>query len=175
MGSDLAVLPVTRMGLVAITAPAPADDAVPHDDRLTDLHHRESTLHPLLNRLAALLLMAGTAPLAAAPDDSFDPYVALSAPVVVNLANPQRATYLQIAADLQVDSATDKEVVNNHMPVIRDTLILVFGGREPSEVREAANREALREEALTALREALEARSGRPAVNAIYFSSFLVQ
>ncbi|OOG22021.1 flagellar basal body rod protein [Thioalkalivibrio denitrificans] len=132
-------------------------------------------MHPLIKWIAALALLAGTAPLAAAPDGSFDPYVALSAPVVVNLANPQRATYLQIAADLQVESETDKEVVNSHMPVIRDTLIMVFSGREPSEVREAANREALREEALVALREALQARSGRPAVNAIYFSSFLVQ
>ena len=132
-------------------------------------------MRPLVTWIATLVLTVATGHLSAAPDGNFAPYVALTSPVVVNLANPQRATYLQIAADLQVDSAIDKEVVHSYMPVIRDTLIMVFGGRDPSEVREAANREALREEALMALREALEARSGRPAVNALYFSSFLVQ
>jgi flagellar protein FliL len=130
---------------------------------------------PWLATLAALLLAAGTATVSAASGETFNPYVALEPPVVVNLANPRRAEYLQIAIELQVESAEDARVVNSHMPVIRDTLILFFGGRESAELRPVPNREELRAEALAALREALSARTGRPAVDGLYFTSFLIQ
>lgn len=133
------------------------------------------TLHnPRRYSLAALLLFAlfsstGQAQQAASA------YIAMDPPVVVNLANPTRAQYLQMVVELQVGSAEDAGIVQAHMPVIRDTLIMFFGGRDPAEVRPVANREELRAEAMEAIREALETRSGRPAVEGLYFTSFLIQ
>ncbi|MFW5452519.1 flagellar basal body-associated FliL family protein [Thioalkalivibrio sulfidiphilus] len=131
-------------------------------------------LKPWRFSLAALLLFA----LLSGPGHAqqvTSAYIAMDPPVVVNLANPTRAQYLQMVVELQVGSAEDAGIVQAHMPVIRDTLILFFGGRDPAEVRPVANREELRAEALSAIREALESRSSRPAVEGLYFTSFLIQ
>jgi len=129
---------------------------------------------PWRSTLAILLLCSLLVPVSAA-QESFRPYIALDPPLVVNLANPTRAQYLQIVAELQVESPADAAAVQAHMPVIRDTLLVFFGGRDPAEVRPVENREELRAEALEAIRVALETRSGRPAVDALYFTSFLIQ
>lgn len=107
--------------------------------------------------------------------EAFHPYIALDPPLVVNLANAQRAQYLQIGAELHVGSPSDAAAVQAHMPVIRDTLIVFFGGRDPAEVRPVQNREELRAEALQAVQNALEVRAGRRAPDALYFTSFLIQ
>lgn len=123
----------------------------------------------------ALLLLLMAAAGTAQAREAFHPYVALDPPVVVNLANPRQARYLQIGAELQVDSPEDAAAVETHMPVIRDTMIVFFGGRDPDEVRQVEHREELRAEVLSALREALQTRAGRPAVDGLYFTSFLIQ
>jgi flagellar protein FliL len=142
------------------------------------------TRRPWLLTVTTLILLAGlSASLillvsqAATPrsGETHDPYIALDPPLVVNLANARRAQYLQIAAELQVESPLDAAAVQAHMPVIRDTLIVFFSGREPDELRPVENREALRAEALGAVRHALETRAGRPAVDALYFTGFLIQ
>ncbi|MCA1806181.1 MAG: flagellar basal body-associated FliL family protein [Xanthomonadaceae bacterium] len=124
--------------------------------------------------LAILFLCSLLVP-ASGAQESFRPYIALDPPLVVNLANPTRAQYLQIVAELQVESPQDAAAVQAHMPVIRHTLLVFFGGRDPAEVRPVENREELRAEALGAIRVALETHSGRPAVDALYFTSFLIQ
>jgi flagellar protein FliL len=140
--------------------------------------------HPWLSTVATLILLAGLSASmillvshAASSQDRepHHPYIALDPPLVVNLANARRAQYLQIAAELQVESPLDAAAVEAHMPVIRDTLIVFFSGRDPEELRPVEKREVLRAEALGAIRHALATHAGRPAVDALYFTGFLIQ
>ncbi|WP_245740581.1 flagellar basal body-associated FliL family protein [Ectothiorhodospira marina] len=134
-----------------------------------------------LLKALAMLLLAG-APMgawAAAPaadkGETYPGYIALDPPLVVNLDNPRRAQFLQIKAQFYVETATDAEQVQRHMPVLRDRMITYFGGRDPEKVRGAQERERMRGEVLDQLRQAMEETTGAPCISSLYFTGFIVQ
>lgn len=124
----------------------------------------------LLTLLVLLLLLAP--PVAAADGDSR--YVTLDS-LVVNLADPDSARYLQTTVQLETESRSDADQVRDHIPAVRDRLIHVMGGREPSDVRGSDGRESLREEALEELRATMDDLTGAPLIDALYFSDFIIQ
>ena len=60
-------------------------------------------------------------------------------------------------------------------PVIRDALVSLFSNQEYSIVSNAAGREKLQAQALAAVRKIVQARLGRPGIDALYFTSFVMQ
>ena len=124
----------------------------------------------LLILLVLVFLLAP--PLAATDGDSR--YVTLDS-LVVNLADPDSARYLQTTVQLETESRSDADQVRDHIPAVRDRLIHVMGGREPSDVRGSDGRESLREEALEELRATLDDLAGAPLIDALYFSDFIIQ
>ncbi|WP_018935977.1 flagellar basal body-associated protein FliL [Thioalkalivibrio sp. ALJ24] len=124
----------------------------------------------LLTLLVLVFLLAP--PLAATDGDSR--YVTLDS-LVVNLADPDSARYLQTTVQLETESRSDADQVRDHIPAVRDRLIHVMGGREPSDVRGSEGRESLREEALEELRATLDDLAGAPLIDALYFSDFIIQ
>lgn len=105
----------------------------------------------------------------------FSNYLALEPALVVNVANERRAQFLQIRAELYVETPKDADLVNHHMPLIRDRLIMFFGGRAVDEVSAVENRESLREGALEVIRQTLIERAGSPGISGLYFTSFIIQ
>ncbi|WP_006787817.1 flagellar basal body-associated FliL family protein [Thiorhodospira sibirica] len=133
---------------------------------------------PFLALILALLTALGfSGAVQAAPSKApaFSNYMTLDPPLVVNIANERRAQFLQIRAELYVETPQDAEVVTHHMPLIRDRLIMFFGGRAADEVGAVDNREVLRQGALDTVRQALSERAGRPGISGLYFTSFIIQ
>ncbi|MFP4243804.1 MAG: flagellar basal body-associated protein FliL [Ectothiorhodospira sp.] len=137
---------------------------------------------PIRNPLPALalgLMMVLTTPALAAggggSEKDYPGYIPLEPALVVNLDNPRRAQYLQIQAQLYVETAEDAAQVEKHMPVIRDRLITFFGGRDPENVQKASNRETLRNEALARLQETMQDLADSQTISNLYFTGFIVQ
>jgi len=68
-----------------------------------------------------------------------------------------------------------EEQVKNHMPVIRNNLVLLFSSQTYDSVSTLEGKEALREEALTVIQKILEEETGDPGIEAVYFTSFVMQ
>ncbi|MBK1672798.1 flagellar basal body rod protein [Ectothiorhodospira shaposhnikovii] len=141
------------------------------------MRRNRTDLLPLPALMLIALLGWGQAALAAPSGSSatFPGYIPLQPALVVNLDNPRRAQYLQLNAQLYVETARDAQLVEHHMPIIRHHLIMFFGGRDPDLVQTSAAREQLRGEALDTLRQIMTEYIGAPTINGLYFTSFIVQ
>lgn len=127
-------------------------------------------------RILALTLAFACSPTPAAGSKQDWPgYIPVEPPIVVNLASRGRARFVQIGAQFYVERPEDAEIVQKHMPLIRDRMILFFGGREEQAVREVASRETLRAQLTQEIRDSLRQQTGKYAVEEVYFTNFVIQ
>jgi flagellar protein FliL len=106
---------------------------------------------------------------------AFPGYVPLTPPLVVNLANKNRAQFLRVDIQFFVETAQDAEALATYMPLLRDRMITLLGGRQADQLMSVQAREQLRAELLAKLRETMTEKAGIPAITAIYFTGFIIQ
>ena len=94
---------------------------------------------------------------------------------VVNFQNPKRERYLQVSVEVMARSEEVVEAVKAHMPVIRNSLVMLFGSQDAQVLRSREGKETLRQEVLGEIQEVLEERIGEPGVEEAYFTSFVMQ
>lgn len=102
-------------------------------------------------------------------------YMELKPPLVVNLASSGRTRYLKMDLQFYLSTSHDAELVTQHMPLLRDRMITMLGGRQPEQLSSMEDREKLRAELLESLRETMTHQTGVPAITAIYFTGFIIQ
>lgn len=67
------------------------------------------------------------------------------------------------------------DAVDLHMPVIRNNLLMLMSDMSVEEVTTLEGREVARREMLAAIQDVLQQRIGRPGVEDIFFTSFVLQ
>jgi flagellar FliL protein len=102
-------------------------------------------------------------------------YLPIDPAFVVNFASQGKARFLQVTVEVMTRDPVVPEKVKLHMPVIRNNLMLLFSNQTYDTVSTLEGKEALREEALTAVQEIMENETGDPGVEAVYFTSFVMQ
>ena len=102
-------------------------------------------------------------------------YFKLSPQIVVNVNDKGKPKHLQIAIQLRLDDPADGVLVNEHKPAIQHTLTMLLSGREAKDVRSTQGKEALRVEATEEIKKLLEETTGKPIINAVYFTAFVIQ
>ena len=102
-------------------------------------------------------------------------YVSLEPPFVVNFEGNSSARFLQISVEVMSRKAEYTEHIKKHMPVIRNNLVLLFGSQTYDKVNTLKGKEELRQKALTEVQKILEEETGDPGVEALYFTSFVMQ
>lgn len=102
-------------------------------------------------------------------------YIKLSPEFTVNFENPTVANYLQM--DIQVMSREQDVLtaIETHMPVIRNNIILLLSSQKYEEISTPAGKEKLRAEVLKTIQDVMQAEIGKPGVEAVYFTSFIMQ
>jgi len=85
-------------------------------------------------------------------------YMEMTPKFTVNLAEPKK--FLLINVQLLVEGAKTIEAVKKHMPALRHELIMLYSGRPSAELQTMEQREALRQETTTVIRETLEKMEG---------------
>ncbi|NOZ52291.1 MAG: flagellar protein [Gammaproteobacteria bacterium] len=154
-----------------------------------------STLKIIIIVLASLLIIGGTvgglyvggilggsadSEESDGDDDEEEPagiaiYIPMNPAFVVNFAAGSKARFLQITLELMTRSVETEQSVAAHLPVIRNNLLLLFSSQTYESVSTQEGKEALREEALSSVQEILESETGDPGIEAIYFTSFVMQ
>jgi len=102
-------------------------------------------------------------------------YIPLDPAFVVNFASQGRARFLQVTVEVMTRDPSMEEEIKRHLPVIRNNLMLLFSSQTYDGVSTLEGKEALREEALAVVQQILEEETGDPGVEAVYFTSFVMQ
>lgn len=109
------------------------------------------------------------------PASKAELYLPLDPPFVVNFRDDESLRYLQVGVTLMSHDADALAAAKAADPVIRDALVSLFSSQEYSIISNTTGRDKLQAQALAAVRKIVQARLGRPGVDALYFTSFVMQ
>jgi len=105
-------------------------------------------------------------------------YLPIAPALTVNFSNPTSGgKYLQVLMEVMSRDRAVIDALNDNMPAIRNDLILLLGEQDPAELRTAAGKQALQDEALRNMQKALarEDRLLAKGIEAVYFTKFVIQ
>ncbi|RDI97736.1 flagellar basal body protein FliL [Dyella solisilvae] len=102
-------------------------------------------------------------------------YLAMDPPFVVNFKDDQSMRFLQVGVSLMSHDGAALAAAKDAEPVIRNALVMLFSSQDYGILSDAAGKQKLQAQALEAVRKIVEKRLGRPGVEALYFTSFVMQ
>jgi len=102
-------------------------------------------------------------------------YYPLKPPIIVNFQARGRQRFLQAELTLMARDNDVVEAVELHMPMIRNALVLLFGGQVYEELQTAEGKEILRQEALSSVQGLLQQEIGKPGIEQVLFTNFVMQ
>ena len=83
-------------------------------------------------------------------------YLPIKPALVVNYGGPGKVKYIKAEISLRVEDAKRAEEVTHHMPLVRDTLIMLISSVTDEQMASGEGKEKMRREALAKLNEVLE-------------------
>ncbi len=102
-------------------------------------------------------------------------YHSLAPVFVVNLPPGGRAKMLQVGVDVMARKPELIEFLKHNDPMIRNNLLSLFGTQEGDALRSREGKEQLQKAVLEALNGIVEKQAGPGRVEAVYFTSFVMQ
>ncbi len=123
--------------------------------------------------LIALCLFAGTSNTWAANYA----YFGLEPDIVTNYLGPSSRNlgYVRVTIELMLEDAEYLPIAEHHEPLLRATVIDIFGRQPEQKVKSLTGREEIRKACLDRLRELLQQETGKPVVKEVIFTKYLYQ
>jgi flagellar FliL protein len=102
-------------------------------------------------------------------------YLSLEPAFVVNLESGDEAHYLQAEIQLMSRDVVGLENAKVHVPMLRNALLLLLGQQKPADLATRTGKEKLQQAALAEVQKVLKGETGKPVIEAVYFTSFVMQ
>lgn len=102
-------------------------------------------------------------------------YQPLDPAFVVNYAVSGRQRYMQVSVVLMGRDAAGMAKLNQHLPLIRNQLVMLFGSEEFEALTTAEGKQALRDKATLAVKALLEKEVGDPVIESVLFTNMVLQ
>ncbi|MEM7252970.1 MAG: flagellar basal body-associated FliL family protein [Pseudomonadota bacterium] len=102
-------------------------------------------------------------------------YLSVEPPFTVNFSGGGHVRYLQVGMDIMTRDPEVKDALVKHMPVIRNDLVLLLSSKTADELGTLEGKEELQQETLSVVRRVIEDESDLTGVEAVYFTSFVMQ
>ncbi|WP_236236350.1 flagellar basal body-associated protein FliL [Pseudomonas faucium] len=103
-------------------------------------------------------------------------YEPLAPAFVVNFNQNGRQRYMQVSITLQGRNQADLDALKVHMPVIRNNLVMMFSGQGfDSLAGSPVGQEMLRQKATAMVQEVAQKEVGKPVVDQLLFTNFVLQ
>jgi len=102
-------------------------------------------------------------------------YLAMQPAFVVNFRDDDTLRYLQVGVSLMSHDQAALNTAQQADPVIRDALLMLFSRQDYATLSDPTGKQKLQAQALEAVRKVVGARLGRPGIDALYFTSFVMQ
>jgi flagellar FliL protein len=102
-------------------------------------------------------------------------YFPLRPALIVNYNAKGRQRFLQTEISIMTRDKEIVEAVELHMPMIRNNLIILFSGQTYNELQTDEGRELLKQDALKELQNIMQQEMGRPGIEKLLFTNFVMQ
>ncbi len=102
-------------------------------------------------------------------------YVDLHPAFTVNLQGKSKARFLQASVQVLTREPEVEQQIKQHAPMIRNKLVMLFSAKTSQELRTLEGKESLQNEARSAIEKVLKAERGEGGVEAVFFTSFVMQ
>ncbi len=102
-------------------------------------------------------------------------YVDLKPPFIVNFQAGGKTRYLQLELSLMTMDPVATEQMNVHLPLIRNTILMVLNQQDIGDLQTPEGKEALRAAILEKVRALLEKEIKKPVVEQVFFTGFVMQ
>ncbi len=102
-------------------------------------------------------------------------YHALDPRFIVNFQNAGPHKYLQVEVQVMARDPLVIETVKQHAPMIRNNLLLLFGGQDAEALKAREAKDHLREEVLAEINRVVEQETGKTGIESVFFTSFVMQ
>ncbi|WP_264312195.1 flagellar basal body-associated protein FliL [Pseudomonas putida] len=103
-------------------------------------------------------------------------YEVLTPAFVVNFNQNGRQRYMQLSVTLQGRSQADLDALKVHMPVIRNNLVMMFSGQGFDTLAASpVGQEMLRQKATAVVQEVAQKEVGKPVIDQLLFTNFVLQ
>jgi flagellar FliL protein len=102
-------------------------------------------------------------------------YVPMDPPFVVNFNADTDIRFLQITVEVGTRNPDVVELVKEHRPAIRNSLVMLFGNQDPYTLNTREGKEKLRSDTLAEIQKVMEEETGDTAVENVFFTSFVMQ
>ena len=112
---------------------------------------------------------------AAAPGKAKAIYETLEPPFLTNYTVQGRARYLQLSLALMSREQKSIDAAKTHMPVIRNSILLLLSGEDFATLQTDAGRQQLQQKLLTTVQEILQKETGEPGIEQVFFTGFVMQ
>lgn len=102
-------------------------------------------------------------------------YVDLKPPFTVNLDPDDAVGFLQVSIQALTFSADVAEGIEKHKPLIRNNLIILFGGQKSANLRAPGGKDKLQKDALGIVQSVIDESGLGGEVDNVFFTSFVMQ
>ncbi len=102
-------------------------------------------------------------------------YYAFDPAFVVNFQDSSAVRFLQVTIEVMSRDPLAIEAVKTHMPVIRNSLVLLLSSQTPENIMTREGKEKIRSDALKEIQKVMTEQTGSPSIEAVYFTGFVMQ
>lgn len=102
-------------------------------------------------------------------------YLALDPAFTVDFMVDGKQRYVQLNMSVKSKNIDQINAVTMHMPLIRNSLVLLFSSQSFDELQTADGKMALKQAALDAINGILEQETGQGGIDAVLFTNFVMQ
>jgi flagellar FliL protein len=102
-------------------------------------------------------------------------YVGLDPDFVVAFQNPKHARFIKASLEVMTRDKDVEDAIKLHMPVIRDSVLMLFSMQNEDELASREGKEQFRAEILAEVQKVIEEHTGNPGVEAVYFTNLVMQ
>jgi len=107
--------------------------------------------------------------------DTEPTYFAISKPFIVDFPKTTGIQLLQVSVAFLSKGADSVDVLRKNEPMIRNNLLMLIRGQNPSELKKISGKEALQAAMLEEVGKIMEKMGGKNRMQAVFFTSFVMQ
>ena len=102
-------------------------------------------------------------------------YLALDPPFVVNFQSDTAARFLQVGVQLMAHDQKALDAAKASEPAVRNALVMLFSSQDAKTLISRDGKEKLRSDSLDEIRKIVAERTKGATIDAVYFTSFVMQ
>lgn len=102
-------------------------------------------------------------------------YLALKPEFTVNFADDHKARFLQVEITLMARESDALDTVQTHMPLIQNNILNILSSKTYDQLITRDGKQQLADEILASIQQVVEEELHKPGIEAVYFTSFVMQ